>query len=80
MLSKELLNKIKSIYGNSSDQIISKFEEYSKKEEWISHNKVLNAIIKLSKGDVTMVDKYLDIAETDPRDVIMLSDEIDEDD
>ena len=80
MLSKELLNKIKSIYGNSSDQIIFKFEEYSKREEWISHNKVLNAIIKLSKGDVTMVDKYLDIAETDPRDVIMLSDEIDEDD
>ena len=79
MLSKELLNKIKSIYGNSSDQIISKFEEYSKNEEWISHNKVLNAIIKLSKGNVSMVDKYLEIAETDPRDIIMLADELEED-
>jgi hypothetical protein len=75
MLSEKLINKIKLIYGEDSSQVLSKFEEYTNQKEWVSHEKVINAILKLSKGDILKVDKYLKMAKIDPRDVVMLADE-----
>jgi len=73
-LDNDLIEKIKKEFGSSSDEIISKFIDSSKTREWIYHSKVLNAIIKLSEGDKTKVDKYLKMALIDPRDVVMLAD------
>lgn len=75
MVSKEIANKVYSMFGKASHQVLAKFEDYSKQEEWISHDKVLNAILKLSDGDPSRIDKYLNIAKIDPRDVVMLADE-----
>lgn len=73
MVSKEIANKVHSIFGKASIQVLSKFEDYSEQEEWISHDKVFNAILKLSEGDISKLDKYLNMAKIDPRDVIMLA-------
>ncbi len=72
MLDKELITKVQLVFGQSSDQILSRFEDYAKGEEWISHKKVLNAILKLSRGDISKIDKYLNMAKIDPRDIVMI--------
>jgi hypothetical protein len=76
MLDRELKDKIILIYGSSSKEIISQFEDYSKGNELISHSQVINAILKLSDGNILKIDKYLDMAKTDPRDVVMLSEQM----
>lgn len=75
MVSKEIADKVQSMFGKASNQVLAKFEDYSKQEEWISHDKVLNAILKLSKGETSKIDKYLNMAKIDPRDVVMLAED-----
>jgi len=67
--------EIRKSFGKSSDEVIRKFKEYSKGDEWVSHKKVLSAIVKLSKGSPEKVDEYLKMAKTDPRDVVIIADE-----
>jgi hypothetical protein len=73
MIDNELISKIKTMYGALGDEVISKFETYAKSDEWISHTKVLNAVLKLSNGDISKLNKYLELAGIDPRDVVMLA-------
>lgn len=75
MVSKEIADKVQSMFGKASNQVLAKFEDYSKQVEWISHDKVLNAILKLSKGETSKIDKYLNMAKIDPRDVVMLAED-----
>jgi hypothetical protein len=75
MIDKKLIEEIKYTFGPSSDQIIEKFNEYSKRREWVSHSKVIAAILKLSEGDVSKIDEYINKAKVDPRDVVMYADE-----
>lgn len=72
---EDMEKEIRKSFGKSGDEVIRKFKEYSKGDEWVSHNKVLNAILKLSKGNTEKVDKYLKMAKRDPRDVVMIADE-----
>lgn len=75
-MDKELENIIKREFGELSGQVISKINGYLNTPEWIYHKKVINAILKLSRGDINKLDKFISMAKSDPRDVIMLADEI----
>lgn len=75
MVSNELIILTQSMFGQNSDLILVKFDEYCQLEEWISHDIVLKAILKLSNGDDSKVDKYLKMAKIDPRDVVMLAED-----
>ncbi|MCB9043635.1 MAG: hypothetical protein R2798_12050 [Chitinophagales bacterium] len=72
---EEMENEIRKSFGKSSDEVIRKFKDYSNGDEWVSHEKVLKAILKLSQGNIEKVDKYLKMARLDPRDVVMIADE-----
>ncbi len=72
---EDMEKEIRKSFGKSSEEVIRKFKEYSKGDEWVSHKKVLNAVLKLSNGNTDKVDKYLKMAKIDPRDVVMLADE-----
>jgi hypothetical protein len=76
IINKELENRIKKDFGESANQAIIKINNYLNTPEWINHEKVVYAILNLSNKDINKLDKYIKIAMSDPRDVIMLADEM----
>lgn len=74
-MNRDIIEAIKNDFGNNSEIVTSKFEDYLKTDEWVSHEKVLRSVLKLADGDMSKIDKYLKMANVDPRDVIMLADE-----
>ena len=77
ILDESLVEEIKSIYGNNTQDILNEFIQYAQRPEWVSHDKVIRTIIKISNGDLEKTIYYLNIANRDPRDVLLLANETD---
>ncbi len=74
-MNRDIIETIKNDFGKDSEIVATKFEDYLKTDEWVSHEKVLRSVLKLADGDITKIDKYLKMAKGDPRDVVMLADD-----
>jgi len=74
-MDRDIIETIKNDFGKDSEIVAKKFEDYLKTDEWVSHEKVLRSVLKLAEGDISKIDKYLKMANADPRDVVMLADD-----
>ena len=73
-ISSKLRSRLESDYSCNDVRIVEeKLLELQNKLEWEDFDRLGNAILELSRGDLAKIDIYVRMAYLDPRDVLMLS-------
>ncbi len=76
---KDILKKIEVQFGESSGEIIWKFQGFIKKNKSFRSARIIRAILYLSNGNEVQIEKHIKQAETDWRDILLWA-EYDEND
>lgn len=67
---EDILGRIKSDFGDKSNEVIERLNDAIKKSDYLKIDRIIRCIIFLSKGNIRELDKYIDSATYDTRDVM----------
>lgn len=68
---EDITKRIKIDFGLKSDEVFERFTNAIKKTEYLSTDRVIRSIIFLSKGNLQELNRYIDVATFDTRDVML---------
>jgi hypothetical protein len=66
----DIIDKIKVDFGGNSTEAFKKLEKAIQEVDYLQTDRIIRCIIFLSKGNLTQLDKYIEAAIFDPRDVM----------
>jgi hypothetical protein len=66
----DIIDKIKVDFGGNSTEAFEKLEKAIQEVDYLQTDRIIRCIIFLSKGNLTQLDKYIEAAIFDPRDVM----------
>ena len=73
-ISETVMRKVRKLFPDSDTELVSShLERYGTESYETAVERVHLAILKASSGSVSEVHKFVDIAKSDPRDVIMFA-------
>jgi hypothetical protein len=68
---EDITKRIKIDFGLKSDEVFERLTNAIKKTEYLSTDRVIRSIIFLSKGNLQELNRYIDVATFDTRDVML---------
>jgi hypothetical protein len=67
---EDILRRIKSDFGEKSNEVIKRLNDAINKTDYLKVDRIVRCIIFLSKGNISDLDKYIESATYDTRDVM----------
>lgn len=71
--SKDIKAKIQSDFGNRASEVHKILEEAILKTEYLKSDRIIRCILFLAEKSIEKLKKNIEIAEFDPRDVMLLA-------
>ena len=67
---EDITTRIKIDFGIKSDEVFERLTQAIEKTEYISNDRVIRSIIFLSEGNLQELNRYIEVATYDTRDVM----------
>ena len=67
----DIINRIKSDFDKDSNKALEILKNRLKELEYLNDDRIIRCIIYLSKGSIKKLNNFIDLAQQDPRDVMM---------
>jgi hypothetical protein len=67
----DIINKIKSDFGEGSNEALEILINRLEQLEYLNNDRIIRCLIYLSKGSIKELNHFIDLAQQDPRDLIM---------
>ena len=68
---EDILRKINSDFGEKSNEVIEILSDAIKKTNYLETDRIVRCIIFLSKGNIDNLNKFIEMATLDPRDIML---------
>ena len=69
----DIIDKIENDFGENSTEAFKMLEKAIRETEYLQTERIIRCIIFLSKGNLTQLEKFIETAIFDPRDVMFLA-------
>jgi hypothetical protein len=69
--TKDIRDKIESDFGDKANDVFKIFNESISKTNYLNHDRIIRCILFLAEKDINKVKKNIQMAEYDPRDVML---------
>ena len=71
VFKEDIIQQIKLDFKDSADKVVEILSNAISKTDYLKTDRIIRCIIFLAKGDIDKLEKYIDNAIFDPRDVML---------
>ena len=69
----DIINRIKSDFEKDSNKALEILKNRLNELEYLNNDRIIRCIIYLSKGSIKELNNFINVAQQDPRDVMMMA-------